>query len=208
MQTARSKPIDCRRSMAAWSSGVIVMVGGAGAPSMPGMPPSGPASLMRDRNSCWLPLMSCRSCGFCLPSSWSMGCRICGLACTICRRAWNCGFWRRKSREPAPPSPPPMPGIPWGNISNGCEFGPPGPPSTAAAATAAAAAASLPAAAGASSTGISGMPVMRNSTALSGLLKAARMARWTCSLSKPISQIALMEFSSSCPVARVEAAEE
>ncbi len=35
----------------------------------------------------WLLLICCSSCGFCLPSSWSMGCRICGLTWTSCRSA-------------------------------------------------------------------------------------------------------------------------
>jgi hypothetical protein len=59
----------------------------------------------------------------------------------------------------------------------------------AAAVGAAAAAAGVGAATGAGGSAVSGMPDMRYSMARSGLLNAARMARCTCSFSKPISII-------------------
>mmetsp|Transcript_8204 Transcript_8204/g.16903 ORF Transcript_8204/g.16903 Transcript_8204/m.16903 type:complete len:251 (-) Transcript_8204:342-1094(-) len=163
--------------------------------------PSGGGSLISRKNSSWLLLISSSSCGLALPSSCNMGCKICGCACTMPRSAWNCWLLRRKLRGPSAAAAPAAPPAGCGaNMLRGCVFGPPGAAAAAAAgvptAGAPACAAGGAAAGGASS---SGMPVMRYSTARSGLLKAARIARTTCSRSKPISMIPVIVTSSSAP---------
>mmetsp|Transcript_14490 Transcript_14490/g.36044 ORF Transcript_14490/g.36044 Transcript_14490/m.36044 type:complete len:208 (-) Transcript_14490:358-981(-) len=132
---SRSKPRACRRWMAASSSAVSSTTMPPPPPMAASMPSSTPSSSSPSpacdsscRNSCWLLLIICSSCGLDLPSSCSMGTRICGLPCTARRSIWNCGLLRRKSSAPpSPPAAPPPPapaaaGPP--NMLKGCALGP------------------------------------------------------------------------------------
>mmetsp|Transcript_19034 Transcript_19034/g.62041 ORF Transcript_19034/g.62041 Transcript_19034/m.62041 type:complete len:258 (+) Transcript_19034:700-1473(+) len=227
----RSKPMATSRSIASLSSCVTWMTcWPGGAPPSPPPPPapagmpiacsvasacSSSGSLISRRNSCWLLLICSSSCGFCLPSSWSIGWRTPGLACTMPRSAWNCGLLRRKSRLEAPPSPAAAGAGCWKRLK-GWELGPAGGPAAAAAAGGAGAApppvaggappAVGGAAAGAGGSAPSGMPVIKYSTARSGLLNAARRAFTTCSRSKPISMMDEMVLSSWDDATRLDAA--
>mmetsp|Transcript_21516 Transcript_21516/g.59602 ORF Transcript_21516/g.59602 Transcript_21516/m.59602 type:complete len:248 (-) Transcript_21516:81-824(-) len=94
----------------------------------------------------------------------------------------------------APPPPPPPPAAACCPCSAAARLGMPAPPPAP------------PAAAGGARTSGKGTPEVKYSTARSGLLKAARIARTTCSLSKPISQMLLMAPSKAPPDSRPESA--
>jgi len=124
-------------------------------------PPGVAGSFSMRTNASWFCDMSCRRAGLVCPICCRTAFNSCGFCWITCRICWNCGCERRNANGSSSEPPPDV-----GSVGS---FSAPEP--------------------GGSSNNCAGMPVRRYSTARSGLLKLARKACSTCSLSYPISII-------------------